>query len=217
MAEYGYCQCGCGLKTTIAATSSKRDNKVKGEPMRFMVGHGMRGKCIGIRKPNAFELRGDYAVVFLNGKGRAECKVDVADREALLNRAWAVSSDGYAVNTYTRHNKRHTIKMSRLILGMADDDERQCDHMNRDRLDNRRANLRIATPSENSYNRQYPSSTGLLGVSVEKRCPGSVKIYKAHVQYNGKKLNLGRFCTPQEAHEVAMQFRREHNLLPTVA
>ena len=37
--EYGYCFCGCGMKTTIAKQTDKRHGRIKGEPMKFIRGH----------------------------------------------------------------------------------------------------------------------------------------------------------------------------------
>ena len=39
---YGYCQCGCGQKTTIAKRNEYRRGHVKGEPLRFVHGHNPR-------------------------------------------------------------------------------------------------------------------------------------------------------------------------------
>lgn len=39
---YGYCQCGCGHKTTIAKYTSRRNRRVKGEPSAFRPGHNIR-------------------------------------------------------------------------------------------------------------------------------------------------------------------------------
>lgn len=43
---YGYCQCGCGGKTTVIAATDKKRNRIKGEPSRFLKGHqwGNKGK-----------------------------------------------------------------------------------------------------------------------------------------------------------------------------
>lgn len=38
----GLCQCGCGQKTTIAPQTVKKLGYVKGEPRRFLAGHGAR-------------------------------------------------------------------------------------------------------------------------------------------------------------------------------
>jgi hypothetical protein len=39
---YGYCQCGCGQKTEIAKRSNSRLGHVKGQPVRFIIGHHVR-------------------------------------------------------------------------------------------------------------------------------------------------------------------------------
>ncbi len=36
----GYCQCGCGQKTSIAKQSNSRRGDVRGEPVKFLPGHG---------------------------------------------------------------------------------------------------------------------------------------------------------------------------------
>jgi hypothetical protein len=41
--EKGYCQCGCGEKTKIAKNSDASRGWVKGEPIRFIFNHHMRG------------------------------------------------------------------------------------------------------------------------------------------------------------------------------
>jgi hypothetical protein len=39
---YGYCHCGCGIKTSIAKWTAPRDHMVKGEPRMFRAGHQRR-------------------------------------------------------------------------------------------------------------------------------------------------------------------------------
>lgn len=43
--EYGYCQCGCGQKTKIALRNRPNRGWVKGEPKRFIAGHGHTGRA----------------------------------------------------------------------------------------------------------------------------------------------------------------------------
>lgn len=38
---YGYCQCGCGQKTSIAPHNRAARGWIKGEPLRFLPGHNM--------------------------------------------------------------------------------------------------------------------------------------------------------------------------------
>lgn len=44
MIPEGLCQCGCGQPAPIAKGTSRRDGHVKGQPMRFIHGHGSRGR-----------------------------------------------------------------------------------------------------------------------------------------------------------------------------
>lgn len=49
-----------------------------------------------------------------------------------------------------------SVYMHRLLLGLKDGDGIQADHRNGNTLDNRRANLRVATCSQNLYNAKKP-------------------------------------------------------------
>jgi len=76
--------------------------------------------------------------------------------------------------------------------------EAEVDHVNRDRSDNRWANLRVATREENARNRvAYKNNkTGLKGVSRK----GSR--YSAKIWMDGASRLIGWFDTPEEAHDA---------------
>lgn len=86
--------------------------------------------------------------------------------------------------------------MHRLIMAAASG---QCvDHINGDTLDNRKANLRFATASENAQNSQRhlrPNKHGYRGVMSEAGRPG----YRATIRIDGKTRNLARRATVEEA------------------
>lgn len=68
------------------------------------------------------------------------------------------------------------------------------DHLNRNRLDNRRQNLRITGPSDNSQNKSVSknNTTGFMGVERKKgNSKWSARIHKDHVEYQ-----LGTFDHP---------------------
>ena len=44
MMQVGYCQCGCGNKTTIHERNRPCDGIIKGTPREYLLGHGMKGK-----------------------------------------------------------------------------------------------------------------------------------------------------------------------------
>ena len=72
------------------------------------------------------------------------------------------------------------------------------DHVNGDRDDNRIANLRPATNTQNMMNQKGWSSQYLKGVS--RRKDRNNPKFVASIRVNRRKLNLGSFDTEQEAH-----------------
>lgn len=71
------------------------------------------------------------------------------------------------------------------------------DHVNRVPNDNRIANLRLATNSENQQNQRKPrnNSSGVIGVSWHKK-QGK---WQAYITSNGRKIHLGYYVTIEEA------------------
>jgi len=80
------------------------------------------------------------------------------------------------------------------MTGEIPDD--QIDHVNGDRSDNRWANLRSATQSQNQFNRSVRSEncTGMKGVTLQ---PNGT--YRAQIFIEGKLKCLGRHKTADEA------------------
>ena len=129
-------------------------------------------------------------------------KVSPEDFDWLMQWKWGALWDDHSKGFYARHSfviegkKRGSIKMHRLILGLAKGDKRHADHENHDTLDNRRSNLRIATLAESSQNRRIrkDSKIGFKGVSdVYGR-------YQAKITVNGKTIHLGYRSTAEAAH-----------------
>lgn len=73
----------------------------------------------------------------------------------------------------------------------------EVDHINGDGLDNRRANLRVATRQQNNYNQRIgkANSSGFKGVSFCKQTGR----WKAQINFEGRNINLGRFDLPEIA------------------
>lgn len=78
--------------------------------------------------------------------------------------------------------------------------DRQIDHINGNSLDNRIANLRLATNYENSLNRglRRNNTSGIKGVSWSKRS----KKWLVHITVNRRIMHLGLFNTIEEAQAV---------------
>lgn len=121
--------------------------------------------------------------------------VDDSDFEWLNQWKWCFHS-GYAVRRMPFEASRF-IYMHRLIASPREDE--QVDHINMDRLDNRRENLRVATKSQNMQNRgkQMNNTSGFKGVSLDKRKKN--KKWRANIHIGTKDVSLGYFLTPEEA------------------
>ena len=50
---YGYCQCGCGQKTTVSPYNHAARNMVAGEPRLFVKGHHCYSYSGGAKQVNA--------------------------------------------------------------------------------------------------------------------------------------------------------------------
>jgi hypothetical protein len=84
----------------------------------------------------------------------------------------------------------------------------QLDHINGDKTDNRLVNLREADNETNGQNirkAKRNSKSGFLGVVHEKRGDG----YVAYLRVEGRTKNLGTYRTPEEAHAVYVQTKRQ--------
>jgi hypothetical protein len=79
--------------------------------------------------------------------------------------------------------------------------DKQIDHINRNRSDNRIENLRLATPSSNALNKPCKiSNTGIRGVSKDR------DYYKVSFTVNGKSIHVGNFKDLNKATKTAKEF-----------
>lgn len=129
--------------------------------------------------------------------------VDDEDFKYLCRFAWyhvPARSGTYAYRPIYKDGERTSLPMHREIMGLLPGDYRQVDHINHNRLDNRRSNLRVVSNEENCCNRQLrkDSGTKLKGVGWHKR----VKKYQVRVFKSGKVRYAAYFSDPHEAYEA---------------
>lgn len=122
--------------------------------------------------------------------------VDDADYEWLSQWKWHCLLQGYAARRRkVSEGGRELILMHRQITGAIDGFE--VDHINGNKLDNRRRNLRNVTCCQNGWNRSKSNynTSGQTGVSWHK----SNKRWVAYIRANNKFIRLGNFKDFEDA------------------
>lgn len=80
------------------------------------------------------------------------------------------------------------------------------DHINRERADNRFANLREASLVQNAQNQgKRNNRTGFTGVYKENNK------WRAEIRANGKRMRLGLFDSPEAAHVAYCEARKKYH------
>lgn len=136
-------------------------------------------------------------VIITSNGGQAIVDDDMFDE--LSKYSWNTDPKGYARRRIQKDRKSFTELMHRRVMRLPAG-HGVVDHINRNRLDNRRENLRLCTYSQNSMNRSKPShnTSGFKGVSQYK---GQEK-WSAQIGHMGRLIHLGYFDTPELASEA---------------
>jgi muconolactone delta-isomerase len=141
-----------------------------------------------------------------DGSLAAVALVDADDAARITAFTWWLGTGGYALRTTPRdeNRRKRNIRLHREVMGVTGKVE--VDHINGDRLDNRKANLRIVTRAQNAQNivRTGDSSSQHRGVYFAK---GK---WRAVVRVDGRSRHLGVFNTEAEAAAAATAFRLTH-------
>lgn len=144
--------------------------------------------------------------------------VDDEDFEELSKHKWFYSN-GYAIRSITLKNKKQS-KAGMHIAIMGKKEGFEIDHINGDRLDNRRENLRHVTHQQNIQN-QKPSREGnssrYKGVFWNKRD----EKWRSLIKLDGKTYHLGCYKGERDAaiayNEAAIRFFGEYARLNALA
>lgn len=115
--------------------------------------------------------------------------VDDQDYKGIILHRWYIAEDGYVAATI----KKQKMYLHKFVLNV----EGMVDHIDRDKLNFVRTNLRPCTHTENMRNRGLfrNNSSGYKGVSWDK----GTKKWRARIDANGKKYHIGYFVQSKDA------------------
>lgn len=144
------------------------------------------------------EAAPEYAEIYV-GDGKFAL-VEWADFPKVKGYRWRLTTKGRSDNFYAQTwdegvEPRRRVSMHRMIMELPDN--LVCDHINGNGLDNRRSNLRAATPLQNAHNsKQAKNRTSKFkGVCLCKE----TGLWRAAIIINKKRTVLGRFGSEVEA------------------
>ena len=159
------CKCECGKETIVDSFNIRSGHTTS-------CGHCERYERIDDQTMKCVLQNGD---AFL---------IDAEDYERVSQHKWSVENSGYIHSTYAgKHMRLH-----RFLLGNL---PKVIDHINGDKTDNRKCNLRVCENKENIRNQKLMNrnKTGFKGVCLDKR-RGK---YESSITVDSKKKFLGYY------------------------
>lgn len=160
------------------------------------------GKIINtIYDKNEIIKHDDYAEIIVRNKQGAikgKALIDLDDVDKCKRFKWGMYSNGYF---YGNINKILRIRLHRFVLGLDDwNINNEVDHINRNRADNRKSNLRIVNRSDNNKNRN-------------KSCSKAVNMNNDNVYFDKKRNHYyGRYNYQKITYNTSYYKNRDDGL-----
>lgn len=144
-----------------------------------------------------------------------ETLISQEDADLLGAVKWWRAGNGYAMGRIGSHIPiyLHRIVLERMI-GRPLAAGEICDHIDRDRLNNTRENLRVANARQSIMNhpRRKSNTSGYIGVNYigKKHSRYCTRPWRAYIRVDGKYKSLGTFLTPEEAAQARDKAAQEY-------
>ena len=187
------CRCKCGNLISVIASDLTR-------------GHTTSCGCkkvTRLKKYNTYNFFDTYVIGF-SSNSDDEFLLSSSDYEKIKDYCWIKHHSGYMMAVDTISDK--LIYLHVLIMQPINDEE--VDHINGNKLDNRRENLRICTHQQNMMNRkiQKNNTSGIPGVYYNKK----YSKWHARIKINGFYIHLGFFDDINEAAQVRQNAEQQY-------
>lgn len=159
-----------------------------------------------IMDKNVIEIKDGYAEIILKNKKLKEIGrtlIDIEDVEKVKNIKWHLIQTGGYVCGNNKNGK--DFLLHRYVMNAKEGE--LIDHINGDKLNNRKSNLRPVNKSQNAMNSKIPinNTSGVKGVYWDKRS----NKWESAIHINGKKKSLGYFKDKEEAIRIRKQAEKD--------
>lgn len=167
--------CGC-LRTELTKIKNSRKNKFELINDEYYVGHTQSGK---------------------------EFYFDKEDFDLVFKYCWDVDNSTGYVKTIDKINNNGKLYLHRLIMGCTKGDGIIIDHIDRNKINCRKHNLRTVNDTQNAINKGIKSNntSGKVGVSWNK----DSNKWESYITVNKKRIHLGMFDCFEEAEKVRVE------------
>jgi hypothetical protein len=190
---YWRCQCDCGSIKDVTGTSLiSRASTSCGCRLKEVSRENMikltKGKEFGTRKQFCdYDLTGDYGIGFTNK--REPFFFDKEDYDRIKVYCWC-SDKGYMYARIPGKGSKGRVYLHQLVMGRHGiKDGLEIDHINHNRYDNRKLNLRVCTHQQNDCNK--PVKGYFFSIKENK--------WIAKIQVKGKNIRIGAFENEEDA------------------
>lgn len=196
---YYICKCACGNIKSVPKSNLK-----SGKTLSCGCYQKEQMSKVALKyfkKYNKYDLSGEYGICYLADTNK-KVYFDIEDYKLIKNILWKTDECGYA-RGYDTKTKR-LVRMHKVITNT--DKNIIIDHINREKLDNRKENFRYATNSENRINSKTrtDNTSGIQGVRFE----GGK--WRVRIFVNGKYIHLGMFDNFDEAVKIRLEAEKKY-------
>lgn len=209
--RYWKCKCDCGNEKTINESHLLKKNGTRS--------CGCLHKS-AISRSNEYYLYEEYGfgIGFFNGRSSNEFFVfDIEDFDCIKDRCWYKTGDGYVrakIRCYQPndvYNKEQFLHREIMRKYYGDNiNNYMVDHINHNKLDNRKYNLRLCDAGVNNRNRKSPkegSNTGYRNIHYKERDD----LYEFSIKLNKQSYHKG-FKSLDDVIKYRDNFYKEHNI-----
>jgi hypothetical protein len=137
-----------------------------------------------------------------------EFLIDADDyKKVSLYTSWWIDAQGYVRTEWKTGGRKVYLKLHNLIMNHTPSKNAMVDHINMNKKDNRKVNLRLVNKKQNALNSgiQSNNTSGVRGVS---RCKNGR--WMAYIKVDGKRLYLGVYVEKRNAVKVRLLAEKKY-------
>lgn len=182
------CNCDCGKKDLIVRRGNLKGGNT--QSCGCLQSERVAESC---KKYNKYEFFDSYFIGYASNTNEI-FYLDIDDYEKIKKHCWLENDKGYIISRMNSKN----ILLHRFVMDLYDSNI-ILDHINLDKKDNRKSNIRISDRQLNGINR-YHNKNNKLGFKGVSKIVNSDK-YMARIMIDGKSIHLGCYDTIEQAYE----------------